>query len=44
MFGLVDVTERACDSAAMVAASLRRQGWQGQAHACGRSGCQAGGQ
>jgi hypothetical protein len=32
------------DSAAMVAASLRRQGWRGQAHACGKPGCQAGGQ
>jgi len=38
-FGLVDVTERACDSAAMVAASLRRNGWQGQPNPCHRPGC-----
>ena len=43
-FGLVDVTERACDSAAMVAASLRRKGWQGQARACGKPGCRVGSQ
>lgn len=41
-FTLVDVTERACDSAAMVAASLRRNGWQGNAHRCGRPGCETG--
>ena len=38
-FTLVDVTERACDSAAMVAASLRRGGWQGRPHPCQRPGC-----
>jgi hypothetical protein len=38
-FGLVDVTERACDSAAMVAASLRRNGWRGRPHPCRRPGC-----
>ena len=43
-FGLVDITERACDSAAMVAASLRRKGWRGQANACGKPGCQVGAQ
>jgi hypothetical protein len=41
-FGIVDVTERACDSAAMVAASLRRSGWQGQPHPCRRPGCLVG--
>jgi hypothetical protein len=41
-FRLVDVTERACDSAAMVAASLRRHGWQGQPHPCCRPGCMVG--
>jgi len=41
-FTLVDVTERACDSAAMVAASLRRHGWQGQPHPCRRPGCAVG--
>jgi hypothetical protein len=38
-FTLVDVTERACDSAAMVAASLRRNGWQGLPHPCRRPDC-----
>ncbi len=41
-FTFVHVTERACDSAAMVAASLRRNGWQGQPHPCRRPGCQVG--
>jgi hypothetical protein len=41
-FGMVDVTERACQSAAMVAASLRRNGWHGQPHPCRRPGCQVG--
>ncbi len=41
-FGLVDVTERACASAAMVAALLRRNGWQGQPHPCRRPGCAVG--
>jgi hypothetical protein len=39
-FGIVDVTERACQSAAMVAASLRRNGWDGQPHPCRRPDCQ----
>jgi len=38
-FGPVEVTERACESAAMVAATLRRRGWQGQPHPCRRPGC-----
>lgn len=38
-FDPVDVTERACESAAMVAATLRRRGWQGQPHPCRRPGC-----
>jgi len=42
-FGIVDVTERACQSAAMVAASLRRNGWSGQPHPCRRPGCQVSG-
>jgi hypothetical protein len=42
-FGIVDVTERACQSAAMVAASLRRNGWDGQPHPCRRPGCQVNG-
>ncbi len=41
-FGLVDVTERACDSAAMVAASLRRNGWPGRPHPCRRADCKVG--
>jgi len=41
-FGLVDVTERACHSAAMVAASLRRNGWEGQPRPCRRPGCPVG--
>jgi hypothetical protein len=41
-FGPVEVTERACESAAMVAATLRRRGWQGQPHPCSRPGCAVG--
>jgi hypothetical protein len=41
-FGPVDVTERACESAAMVAATLRRRGWPGQPHPCRRPGCSVG--
>jgi hypothetical protein len=41
-FGLVDVTERSCETAAMVAASLRRSGWHGQPRPCRRPGCQVG--
>jgi hypothetical protein len=38
-FGPVEVTELACDSAAMVAATLRRNGWQGKPRPCRRSTC-----
>jgi hypothetical protein len=41
-FGPVNVTERACESAAMVAESLRRSGWEGQPHPCRRPGCVVG--
>jgi hypothetical protein len=41
-FGPVDVTERACESAAMVAATLQRRGWQGQPRSCRRPGCKVG--
>lgn len=34
-FGMVDVTERACDSAVYVASALRRGGWPGQPRPCG---------
>jgi very-short-patch-repair endonuclease len=38
-FGPVAVTEQACETAAMVAATLRRNGWQGSPHRCRRPGC-----
>jgi very-short-patch-repair endonuclease len=38
-FGPVEVTELACESAAMVAATLHRNGWPGTAHSCRRPGC-----
>lgn len=38
-FGPVDVTERACATAAMVAATLRRNGWRGSPHPCHQVGC-----
>jgi hypothetical protein len=38
-FGPVEVTELACESAAMVAATLRRKGWQGQPRPCRRPAC-----
>jgi hypothetical protein len=41
-FTLVDVTERACESAAMVATSLVRGGWPGPPHPCQRPGCEVG--
>lgn len=37
-----DVTELACQSAAMVAATLRRSGWKGRPHPCRRPGCTVG--
>ena len=38
-FGPVEVTELACESAAMVAATLRRNGWKGGPHPCRRAAC-----
>lgn len=38
-FGPVDVTERVCETAAMVAATLRRNGWRGSPRPCRRAGC-----
>jgi hypothetical protein len=38
-FGPVEVTELACQSAAMVAATLRRNGWQGTPRRCRRKAC-----
>jgi len=38
-FGPVGVTERACETAALVAATLQRGGWQGSPHPCRRPGC-----
>ncbi|MGH9102914.1 MAG: hypothetical protein ACRDYD_08030, partial [Acidimicrobiales bacterium] len=38
-FSPVDVTELACESAAMVAATLRRNGWNGSPRACRRQAC-----
>ena len=38
-FGPVEVTERACESAAMVAVTLARNGWKGAPRPCRRKGC-----
>ena len=38
-FGPVDVTERVCRTAAMVAVTLQRNGWQGSPRPCRRPGC-----
>jgi hypothetical protein len=38
-FGPVAVTERACVSAALVAATLRNAGWRGTPRPCRRTGC-----
>ena len=38
-FGPVEVTELACESAAMVAAALARNGWKGVPRPCRRPGC-----
>jgi len=38
-FGPVEVTELACESAAMVAATLRRNGWHGKPRPCRRTTC-----
>ena len=41
-FGPVAVTERVCETAAMVAATLQRSGWQGSPHPCRRPNCVVG--
>jgi very-short-patch-repair endonuclease len=41
-FGPVDVTERACGTAATVALTLRRHGWQGVPRPCRRADCTVG--
>jgi hypothetical protein len=38
-FGPVEVTELACESAAMLAVALARNGWEGMPHPCRRKGC-----
>lgn len=38
-FDIVDLTEGACESAALVAASLRAQGWTGSPRPCRKPGC-----
>ncbi|MGH3290882.1 MAG: hypothetical protein ACRDP7_03665 [Trebonia sp.] len=38
-FGPVDVTERVCETAAMVATTLRRNGWRDSPRPCRRAGC-----
>jgi hypothetical protein len=41
-FDFVSVTEEACRSAALVAAALRRRGWQGEPRSCRQPDCVAG--
>jgi very-short-patch-repair endonuclease len=41
-FGPVAVTERACETAAMVAVTLQRNGWHGVPRPCRRAGCTVG--
>lgn len=41
-FGPVGVTERACETAALVAATLRRNGWSGFPRPCRRPNCLVG--
>ena len=41
-FGPVGVTEHACQTAAMVAVTLQRNGWRGLPHACRRPDCAVG--
>lgn len=41
-FDIVDLTEGACRTAALVAATLRRQGWKGSPRPCRRPGCTVG--
>jgi hypothetical protein len=38
-FGPVAVTERACETAGLVAATLQRNGWRGVPRPCRRAGC-----
>jgi hypothetical protein len=38
-FGPVSVTERACETAVLVAATLQHNGWQGSAQPCRRPNC-----
>jgi hypothetical protein len=38
-FGLTDLGDRRCETAAAVAAVLRLRGWTGTAHPCSRPGC-----
>jgi very-short-patch-repair endonuclease len=41
-FGPVAVTQHACQTAAMVAVTLQRNGWRGVPHPCRRAGCAVG--
>jgi very-short-patch-repair endonuclease len=41
-FGPVGVTERVCETAALVAATLQRNGWQGSPRPCRRPNCSVG--
>jgi hypothetical protein len=41
-FGPVAVTARACETAAMLAVTLKRSGWQGSPRPCRRPGCAVG--
>ncbi len=41
-FGPVGVTEHACQSAALIAATLQRNGWRGLPHACRKPDCAVG--
>ena len=38
-FGPVGVTERACETATLVAATLQRNGWKGSPRRCRRADC-----
>lgn len=41
-FGPVAVTEKACETAALLAATFRRNGWDGTPYPCGRPNCAIG--
>jgi very-short-patch-repair endonuclease len=41
-FGPVDVTERACETAALIAATLQHSGWRGSPRPCRRPNCPVG--